>query len=140
MEGVDPRIVDGALVVALAIPPGVAALVAGQPLALITAALLTVPLYFRRRMPLLVFAIQVVGIVTAGLIAPPVIAGSVTIVAAILVGAYSAGAHSSFRWLSLTLVGGPAVLASVAMSLGPTHEPPWVLLVLVPWLMGVSVR
>ena len=105
---------------------------AGSPIAL----LMTVPLAWRRRQPLLVFGLVVVSATIAFMTAPYVA------IVAIMVAAYSVGAYSRYRRLSLGVM---LVTASVVVAFGgglppiPQWTGPYAIL-LPLWLVGNAIR
>jgi signal transduction histidine kinase len=102
-----------------------------------TALLMTVPLAWRRRQPLLVFGVVVAGAVLSLEEVP------YTGIACIMVAAYSVGAYARFRLLSLAvLVATGIVIVTVFHGgLPPIPESVGPFIVLIPlWLVGNALR
>jgi signal transduction histidine kinase len=130
-----PLLIDAALALALA----VAALweERGGAIDVRAVVLLTAPLICRRRWPLLVFGLVVLGAVMVVPAAPYV--G----IASIMVAAYSVGAYDRYSLLSLVLLASTATFIAVAFRAElpalPEHTVPF--LVTIPlWLVGYALR
>ncbi len=125
-----PFVADSALAFVLTV---LAAAGGGSPAALLA----TVPLAWRRRQPLLVFGLVVVGAIVANGFPPYVI------FAAIMVAAYSVGAYCPHRLLSLGALLGTA--AGIVIAYGgalpavPDFAGPFVILIPM-WLVGNAIR
>ncbi len=99
--------------------------------------LMTLPLAWRRRQPLLVFVLVVVGAVVAITVTP--IIG----LAAVMVAAYSVGAFSANGYVALSVILATATIIVTVFHGGLPPIPQWsgAYVILVPlWLVGRSLR
>lgn len=137
--GLDSRLVDGAIVVALALPGGLLAWRNG-PLAVVLILLLIGPLSWRRAQPVSMFLVQNAAMLASVLWARPV-AQTVIAFGSLLLGAYSMGAYSRYRMTSFAVVCLTTIIqiGLVAM-LYSTVNGFWFLQVPIFWLVGNSVR
>jgi signal transduction histidine kinase len=139
LAGLDPRIGDAALAVLFA-GTALGWYFSHDRLAPMGAFLLvaTLPLVFRRQVPLAAFVVQIIGALLA------FETNSVFSIAACMVGAYTLGVHSRHRWLSVLAV----LVASslIALELGHGELPPvppalLPFILLIPsWLIGGAIR
>jgi signal transduction histidine kinase len=102
-----------------------------------TVLLMTIPLAWRRRLPLLVFGIVVVGAVLSLEEAP------YTGITTIMIAAYSVGAYARYRLLSLAVVVATGIVIVTVFhgTLPPIPDTAGPFLVLIPlWLVGNALR
>ena len=106
-----------------------------------TTLLMTVPLLWRRRFPLVVFGLVLLGLVAT--FTGDVTAHAPLVWAALVVAAYSVGVHSRYGTLSLAVLATTATVIVIAFGGGlpapPDFAVPYVILLL-PWLAGHALR
>ena len=137
--GLDTRLVDGAIVAALALPASLLATRHG-PLAVVLILLLIVPLGWRRTQPLSMFLLQTAAMLAVAAWARPA-AQTVIVFGSLLLGAYSMGACSRHRKTSF----GVACLATIIQIgliavLHHAFDGFWFVQVPMFWLIGNSIR
>lgn len=143
---VPPPLLDTALALVLtAVVQVEMARAQGNPIVGAAALLITLPLIWRRRWPLRVFAAVVGGVIITftsfatfdpAVVYPPIVA--------LLIAAYSVGIHSQSRLIAAVVLVGTATLVAVRFGGGdlpplPGGVLPYVLL-LIPFLMGQVLR
>ena len=133
-----PRVVDAFLALALTVLLLVEASAGDNRRQLLSpvAVLMTIPLAWRRRQPLLIFIVVIIGAI-GGINAVP-LAG----LCAVLVAAYSVGAYSRNRPVSLGVMAlTAAFVALIGGGMPPIPQPTAPFLILLPlWLVGDALR
>ncbi|MDQ2745383.1 MAG: sensor histidine kinase [Chloroflexota bacterium] len=136
LPNISPRLFDGALAGGMTIFILIEASSNGRPFnpAIL---LMTVPLMWRRRWPLAVFAVTIVGAILA--LTPPQYAGII----ALTIVAYSVGSYCRYRFASLIvlLATAAAIVASVGGALPSVPDSAGPFVVFLPaWLVGNAIR
>jgi signal transduction histidine kinase len=138
-----PSVLDGGIALVLTVYIEAHIVPAGAPAAA-AAMLMTVPLFWRRRSPLLIFCLVVAGVLLTFVLHttsdPGLIWGAIV---ASVIAAFSLGLHSGRRVIAL----GAILAAAIVIVLGFTGQPPPLpdsvmpyLILITPWLVGYAIR
>jgi DNA-binding CsgD family transcriptional regulator len=128
------------LAAAIAVPASAVTVRVAGPGAVPFVAVMTTPLIWRRRRPLVVYVVQYAGLIAAGVIVPSVAEFELCFLA-VLVGAYSTGRYGQSWRASLGILLTSLAPAVVVTSLhGNPLNALWFLQLLFAWAAGFSVR